>query len=114
MEFTIEQQLGAGFSYRWYVDKTPHISRSPIATGRSRARSGPIQQRRRSYSVLPLATEVVLTDPVINQNYQSMQLNLRKRLSAGLEVTALTHGVTRCQECRFYGTRSATRQIRRT
>jgi hypothetical protein len=67
--------------------------------------SGPIQQRRRSYSVLPLATEVVLTDPVINQNYQSMQLNLRKRLSAGLEVTAAyTWSHAMSGNAGFYGT----------
>lgn len=65
----------------------------------------PLQQRRRSYSVLPLATEVVLTDPVLKQNYQSLQVNVRKRLSAGLEFTAAyTWSHDMSDNAGFYGT----------
>ena len=66
---------------------------------------GPVQQRRRSYSVLPLATEIVVTDPVLKQNYQGMQLNLRKRYSKGLELTAsYTYSHAMSDNAGFYGT----------
>ena len=41
--------------------------------------TGPVQQRRRIYAVMPLVTEVVETDPVLKQNYQSLQVNVRRR-----------------------------------
>ncbi len=105
--FTIEQQLGAGFflSAGYVGQDATHLTLSDRYWSQAVPGSGPIQQRRRSYSVLPLATEVVLTDPVINQNYQGMQLNLRKHLSAGLEVTAAyTWSHTMSGNAGFYGT----------
>jgi hypothetical protein len=67
--------------------------------------AGPVQQRRRSYSVLPLATEIVITDPVLKQNYQGLQVNLRKRYSRGLELTAsYTYSHAMSDNAGFYGT----------
>jgi hypothetical protein len=67
--------------------------------------SGPVQQRRRSYGVLPLATEIVVTDPVLKQNYQGMQASVRKRLSGGLEMTAAyTWSHAMSDNAGFYGT----------
>src|SRR4029077_818530 len=67
--------------------------------------SGPVQQRRRSYSVLPLASEIVVTDPVLKQNYQGLQVNLRKRYSKGLELTAsYTYSHAMSDNAGFYGT----------
>src|SRR4051794_22327352 len=67
--------------------------------------TGPVQQRRRSYGVLPLATEIVVTDPVLKQNYQGMQVSVRKRLSAGLEMTAsYTWSHAMSDNAGFYGT----------
>jgi len=104
---TIEQQLGVGFllSAGYAAQFATHLTLSDRYWSQAVPGSGPIQQRRRSYSVLPPATEVVLTDPVINQNYQAMQLNLRKRLSVGLELTAaytLSHSMS--GNAGFYGT----------
>jgi hypothetical protein len=105
--FTIEQQLGAGFvlSAGYVGQDATHLTLSDRYWSQAVPGSGPIQQRRRSYRVLPLATEVVLTDPVINQNYQGMQLNLRKHLSAGLELTAgYTWSHAMSGNAGFYGT----------
>lgn len=67
--------------------------------------TGPVQQRRRAYGVLPLATEIVVTNPVLKQNYQGMQLNMRKRLSSGLEFTAsYTWSHAMSDNAGFYGT----------
>src|SRR5262249_58434066 len=48
---------------------------------------GPVQQRRRSYAILPLATEIVVTDPRTRQNYQGFQFSAQKRLGRGFEFT---------------------------
>jgi hypothetical protein len=55
-----------------------YYSQAPLGTGA-------LQQRRRDYAVLPLATEIVLTDPIANMNYQGFQNSLQKRFSSGLE-----------------------------
>jgi hypothetical protein len=66
---------------------------------------GPVQQRRRSYSVLPLATEIVVTDPILKQNYQGLQASLRKRFSRGLEFSAsYTYSHAMSNNAGFYGT----------
>ncbi len=65
----------------------------------------PIQTRRRIYPVMPLVTEVVVTNPVLKQNYQGFQLNVRKRLSGGLEFTsAYTWSHAMSDNAGFYGT----------
>src|SRR6266446_2871521 len=76
------------------------------ATGRRRSpEPEPVQQRRRSYTVLPLATEIVVTDPILKQNYQGLQANLRKRFSKGLELTAsYTYSHAMSNNAGFYGT----------
>ena len=67
--------------------------------------TGPVQSRRGSYSVLPLATEIVTTNPVLKQNYQGLQASLRKRVSAGLEMTAsYTWSHVMSDNAGFYGT----------
>src|SRR5689334_9081055 len=37
---------------------------------------------------MPLVTEVVVTNPVGKQNYQGLQVSVRKRLSTGLEFNS--------------------------
>ena len=53
--------------------------------------TAPLQQRRRIYPVMPLVTEVVVTNPVGKQNYQGLQVSVRKRLSTGLGVQFLLY-----------------------
>jgi len=66
--------------------------------------SGPVQQRRRIYPVMPQVTEVVVTNPVGNQNYQGLQVSVRKRLTSGLELTsAYTWSHTMSDNQGFYG-----------
>ena len=66
--------------------------------------AGPIQQRRRIYPVMPLVTEVVVTNPVGRQNYQGFQLGVRQRLSSGLEFTsAYTWSHAMSDNQGFYG-----------
>ncbi|MBI3695812.1 MAG: TonB-dependent receptor [Acidobacteria bacterium] len=66
--------------------------------------TGPVQQRRRIYPVMPLVTELVLTNPVGRQNYQGFQLSARKRFSGGLEFTsAYTWSHTLSNNGGFYG-----------
>ena len=66
---------------------------------------GPVQQRRRAYNVLPLATEIVVTDPRTRQNYQGLQVNLRKRVSHGLEFTSsYTWSHAMSDNAGYYGT----------
>lgn len=66
--------------------------------------TGPVQQRRRIYPVMPLVTELVLTNPAGKQNYEGMQLSVRKRLASGLEfTTAYTWSHTLSDNGGFYG-----------
>jgi hypothetical protein len=66
---------------------------------------GPVQQRRRSYAILPLATEIVVTDPRSRQNYQGFQFSAQKRFSRGLEfTTAYTWSHTMSDNAGYYGT----------
>ena len=61
-----------------------YYSQAPLGTGA-------VQQRRRAYGVLPLATEIVVTDPRSKMNYQGFQVSLRKRLSRGPGIHGLLH-----------------------
>src|SRR5262249_34934135 len=66
--------------------------------------TGPVQQRRRIYPVMPQVTEVVVTNPVGRQNYQGFQFSARKRLSRGLEFTsAYTWSHVMSDNQGFYG-----------
>ncbi len=58
-----------------------YYSQAPLGTGA-------LQQRRRDYAVLPLATEIVITDPIADMDYQGFQNSLQKRFASGLEFTA--------------------------
>jgi outer membrane receptor protein involved in Fe transport len=67
--------------------------------------TGPVQQRRRSYAILPGATEIVVTDSRTKMNYQGMQLNLQKRYARGLELTAsYTWSHSMSDNAGYYGT----------
>ncbi len=67
--------------------------------------TGAVQQRRRSYGILPLATEIVVTDPRTRQNYQGFQMSLQKRLSSGLEfTTSYTWSHAMSDNAGYYGT----------
>jgi hypothetical protein len=104
---TTEYQLTSNLtlSAGYVAQDASHLMLSDRYWSQAVIGSGPLQQRRRSYSVLPQATEVVLTDPVLKQNYQSLQVNLRKRLSAGLEFTvAYTWSHDMSDNAGFYGT----------
>jgi hypothetical protein len=75
-----------------------YYSQAPLGTG-------PLQQRRRDYDVLPLATEIVITDPIADMDYQGFQNSLQKRFSSGLEFTASytwSHDMT--DNAGYYGT----------
>ena len=66
--------------------------------------TGPVQQRRRIYPVMPLVTELVVTNPVGNQNYDSLQVSVRRRFSSGLEFTsAYTWSHAMSDNAGFYG-----------
>jgi hypothetical protein len=67
--------------------------------------TGTVQERRRSFGILPLATEIVVTDPRTRQNYQGFQMNLQKRLSSGLEfTTSYTWSHSMSDNAGYYGT----------
>ena len=66
--------------------------------------TAPLQQRRRIYPVMPLVTEVVVTNPVGKQNYQGLQVSVRKRLSKGLEFnSSYTWSHALSDNAGFYG-----------
>ena len=66
--------------------------------------TAPLQQRRRIYPVMPLVTEVVVTNPVGKQNYQGLQVSVRKRLSTGLEFnSSYTWSHALSDNAGFYG-----------
>jgi hypothetical protein len=66
--------------------------------------TAPLQQRRRIYPVMPLVTEVVMTNPVGKQNYQGFQVSVRKRLSGGLEFnSSYTWSHALSDNAGFYG-----------
>ena len=66
--------------------------------------TAPIQTRRPLYNILPLVTEVVVTNPVLKQNYQGFQLSVRKRLASGLEFTSsYTWSHAMSDNAGFYG-----------
>ncbi len=64
----------------------------------------PVQTRRRIYPVMPLVTELVVTNPAARQNYQGFQLNVRRRFASGLEFTSsYTWSHTMSDNAGFYG-----------
>jgi hypothetical protein len=66
--------------------------------------TAPLQQRRRIFPVMPLVTEVVVTNPVGKQNYQGLQVSVRKRLSQGLEFnSSYTWSHALSDNAGFYG-----------
>jgi hypothetical protein len=104
---TTEYQLTSDltFSVAYVGQDATHLMLSDRYWSQALPGPGPVQQRRRSYSVLPLATEIVVTDPVLKQNYQGLQLNVRKRYSKGLELTAsYTYSHAMSDNAGFYGT----------
>src|SRR5262249_36228011 len=67
--------------------------------------TAPIQTRRPLYGIMPLVTEIVVTNPVLKQNYQGFQLSVRKRLASGLEFTSsYTWSHVMSDNAGFYGT----------
>jgi hypothetical protein len=103
---TVEYQLANSMTISGgYVGQdASHLMLSDRYWSQAALGLGPIQQRRRSYGVLPLATEIVVTNPVLKQNYQSFQLSARKRLASGLEFTsAYTWSHAMSDNAGFYG-----------
>ena len=75
-----------------------YYSQAPLGTG-------PLQQRRRAYAILPLATEIVVTDPRSKMNYQGFQNSLQKRFSSGLEfLVSYTWSHAMSDNAGYYGT----------
>ena len=104
---TTEYQLASGvtLSLGYVGQDATHLMLSDRYWSQAVPGPGPVQQRRRSFNVLPRATEIVITDPVLKQNYQGLQANLRKRFSKGLELTAsYTYSHAMSDNAGFYGT----------
>jgi hypothetical protein len=103
---TIEYQAAGNmtFSAGYVGQDATHLVISDRFWSQPVLGSGPIQQRRRIYPVMPQVTEVVVTNPVGNQNYQGLQVSVRKRLTSGLEFTsAYTWSHTMSDNQGFYG-----------
>jgi hypothetical protein len=104
---TVEHQLASNLTVSaGYVGQdATHLVMSDRYWSQPVLGTGPIQQRRRIYPVMPLVTEVVVTNPVLKQNYQGFQLSVRKRLSSGFEfLSAYTWSHTMSDNAGFYGT----------
>jgi hypothetical protein len=104
---TTEYQLSSDLtlSVGYVGEDATHLMLSDRYWSQALPGPGPVQQRRRSYSVLPLATEIVVTDPILKMNYQGLQSSLRKRFSKGLELTAsYTYSHAMSNNAGFYGT----------
>jgi Carboxypeptidase regulatory-like domain len=104
---TTEYQISSGLtlSVAYVGEDATHLMLSDRYWSQAVPGPGPVQQRRRSYSVLPLATEIVVTDPILKMNYQGLQASLRKRFSKGLEFTAsYTYSHAMSNNAGFYGT----------
>ncbi len=105
--FTTEYQLASTLtlSVGYVGEDATHLMLSDRYWSQAVPGPGPVQQRRRSYNVLPLATEIVVTDPILKMNYQGLQASLRKRVSKGLEFTAsYTYSHAMSNNAGFYGT----------
>jgi hypothetical protein len=104
--FTIEHQLAGNLTVSaGYVGQdATHLVLSDRYWSQPVLGAGPVQQRRRIYPVMPLVTEVVVTNPVLKQNYQGFQLSVRRRLASGFEFTsAYTWSHTMSDNAGFYG-----------
>jgi hypothetical protein len=104
---TIEHQLASNLTVSaGYVGQdATHLVLSDRYWSQPVLGTGPVQQRRRIYPILPLVTEVVITNPVLKQNYQGFQASVRRRFSGGLELSsAYTWSHTMSDNAGFYGT----------
>ena len=104
--FTIEHQLTSNLTVSaGYVGQdASHLVLSDRYWSQPVLGTGPVQQRRRIYPILPLVTEVVVTNPVLKQNYQGFQLSVRRRITSGFEFTsAYTWSHTMSDNAGFYG-----------
>jgi hypothetical protein len=104
---TLEYQLANNLtvSAAYVGQDADHLILSDRYWSQAYLGTAPIQTRRPLYSIMPLVTEVVVTIPVLKQNYQSAQLSIRKRLSSGLEFTSsYTWSHAMSDNAGFYGT----------
>jgi hypothetical protein len=103
---TLEHQLASNLtvSAGYVAQDATHLMLSDRFWSQPVLGSGPVQQRRRTYAVMPLVTEVVVTNPVLKQNYQGFQLSVRRRFSSGFEFTsAYTWSHVMSDNAGFYG-----------
>jgi len=104
--FTVETQVASNLTVSaGYVGQdADHLVLSDRYWSQATLGTAPIQTRRPLYNILPLVTEIVVTNPVLKQNYQGAQLSIRKRLSSGLEFTSsYTWSHAMSDNAGFYG-----------
>ena len=105
--FTLEFRLPGNIvlSSGYVGENADHLMMANRYFSQAPLGSGPLQQRRRDYAVLPLATEIVLTDPIADMDYQGFQNSLQKRFASGLEFTAsYTFSKDMTDNAGYYGT----------
>ena len=103
---TVESQLANNLTVSaGYVGQdADHLVLSDRYYSQALLGPAPIQTRRPLYGILPLVTEIVVTNPVLKQNYQGFQLSIRKRLATGLEFTSsYTWSHAMSDNAGFYG-----------
>ena len=103
---TLETQLANNLTISaGYVGQdADHLVLSDRYWSQASLGTAPIQTRRPLYNIMPLVTEVVVTNPVLKQNYQGFQLSVRKRLASGLEFTSsYTWSHAMSDNAGFYG-----------
>jgi hypothetical protein len=103
---TLETQLANNLTISaGYVGQdADHLVLSDRYWSQASLGTAPIQTRRPLYNILPLVTEIVVTNPVLKQNYQGFQLSIRKRLATGLEFTSsYTWSHAMSDNAGFYG-----------
>ena len=103
---TVETQLANNLtvSAGYVAQDADHLVLSDRYWSQAFLGTAPIQTRRPLYGIMPLVTEIVVTNPVLKQNYQGFQLSVRKRLASGLEFTSsYTWSHTMSDNAGFYG-----------
>jgi hypothetical protein len=103
---TVESQLANNLTVSaGYVGQdADHLVLSDRYYSQASLGTAPIQTRRPLYGIMPLVTEIVVTNPVLKQNYQGFQLSIRKRLASGLEFTSsYTWSHAMSDNAGFYG-----------
>jgi hypothetical protein len=85
--FTLEYRLPGDIvlSTGYVGEDATHLMMANRYYSQATLGTTPLQTRRRDYAVLPLATEIVVTDPRSKMNYQGFQNSLQKRFTSGLE-----------------------------